>query len=166
MTVHIDVLGEFPAPGTGADPAARALHALDDRGDELLADLAAKVTLATELTLPAVVREQARDALLDFCTRHVTHHLRVVEHVLDAAAAVEIRLLARVLRAERAVLTARIADLRRADTSAEVDAAAHALLGALGVWRHVEQEVLLPTLEALPGVDPSALLADLDALSG
>ena len=37
---------------TAADPALRAQHALRQRGDELLAELTAKVELASDLELP------------------------------------------------------------------------------------------------------------------
>lgn len=152
--------------GTATDPALRAQQVLRDRGDELLAELAAKVALATELQVPLVEREQGRDALIGFCTQRVVRHLLAADRVLYsvAAGAAETRLLVRALRAQHDLVATRIADLKRADSSAEVAAAAHALVGLLEVCHHVEQDVLIPALAALPGVDLPALVDDVETL--
>ncbi|WP_308258918.1 DUF2249 domain-containing protein [Pseudonocardia sp. H11422] len=152
--------------GTATDPTQQAQHMLRDRGDELLAELAAKVALATELQLRLVDREEARETLIDFCTHRVVRHLLATDRVLYsvAAGAAETRLLVRALRAQHDLVAARIADLKRADSSAEVAASAHALVGLLEVCHHVEQEVLLPALAVLPGVDLSALVDDVETL--
>ena len=81
-----------------------------------------------------------------------------------AAGAAETRLLVRALRAQHDLLAARIAELKRADGSAEFAASAHALVGLLEVCHHVEQEVLIPALAVLPGVDLSGLIEDVDTL--
>ncbi|MDN5929518.1 MAG: DUF2249 domain-containing protein [Pseudonocardia sp.] len=152
--------------GTTTDPALRAQHALRDRGDELAAELDARVALATELEVPAVARDQAREELTGFCTRRVTRHLLATDRVLYAAAAgaAETRLLVRALRAQHDLVAARIVALRRADGSAEIAAAAHALVGLLEVCRHIEQQVLIPALAALPGVDIRTLVDDVETL--
>lgn len=57
------------------------------------------VALATDPHLQLADREQARDALIDFCARRMVTHLLAVDQVLyaAAAAAVETRLLASAL---------------------------------------------------------------------
>ncbi|MDN5861235.1 MAG: DUF2249 domain-containing protein, partial [Pseudonocardia sp.] len=152
--------------GAATDPTLRAQHALRDRSDELAAELSARVALATELRVPPAEREQARDALLAFCARRMVRHLLATDRVLYsvAAGAVETRLLVRALRAQHDLIAARITDLKRADGSAEVSAAAHALVGLLEVCRHVEQQVLIPALAVLPGVDLPALVDDVETL--
>jgi uncharacterized protein (DUF2249 family) len=144
------------------DPALRAQHVLRDRGDKLLAELAAKVALATELQVALVDRGEARDGLLRLCAQRVVRHLLSTDGVLYsvAAGAVETRLLVRALRAQHDLVAARIAELKRANSSAEVVASAHALVGLLEACHHVEQEVLIPALAVLPGVDLPALVDD------
>lgn len=151
---------------TPTDPAQKAQHMLRDRGDELLAELAAKVVLATELQLRLADREDARETLTDFCVQHVVRHLVTTDRVLYsvAAGATETRLLVRALRAQHDLVADRISDLKRADSSAEVAASAHALVGLLEVCIHVEQKVLIPALAALPGVDLPALVEDVSVL--
>ncbi|MDN5747729.1 MAG: DUF2249 domain-containing protein [Pseudonocardia sp.] len=152
--------------GTATDPARRAQHVLRDRGDELLAELTAKVALATELQLDD--REQAQAALLDLCTQRAVRHLEATDRVLYsvAAGAAETRLLVRALRAQHDLVAARIDALRRADGVADVAASAHALVTLLGSCHHVEQEVLIPALAVLPGVDLPALVDDIGILLG
>lgn len=151
---------------TATDPARQAQRTLRDRGDELLADLAAKVALATELQLRPADREDARAALIDFCVRRVVPHLMATDRVLYsvAAGAADTRLLVRALRAQHDLVAGRIYDLKRADSSAEVATSAHALVGVLEVCSHVEQTVLTPALATLPGVDLPALVEDVDVL--
>ncbi len=155
---------EIHIQGTATDPAPRAQHRLRERGDELLAELAAKVALATDLQLGLGDREEARETLTAFCTRQVVRYLLGTDRVLYsvAAGAVETRLLVRALRAQHDLVAARIAALKRADSSAEVAASAHALVGLLEVCRHVERTVLIPALAVLPGVELSALAEDVE----
>ncbi|MGH9061587.1 MAG: DUF2249 domain-containing protein, partial [Acidimicrobiales bacterium] len=61
--------------GITTDPALRAQHVLRDRGDELLAELAAKVALATELQVALVDWGEARDGLLRLCAQRVVRYL-------------------------------------------------------------------------------------------
>jgi len=151
---------------TAADPALRAQHALRQRGDELLAELTAKVELASDLQLPLALRAQVRDRLVAFCTSRLVRHRLATDQVLYsvAAGAAETRLLVCALRAQHDLLAARIAELQRADSSAEFAASAHAVAGLLAVCHHVEQEVLIPALAVLPGVDLSVLAGDVDTL--
>lgn len=148
------------------DQTMRTQRTLRDRGDELLAELAGKVALATELQLRLADREEAREALSDFCTHRLVRHLLATDRVLYSAAAgaAETRLLVRALRSLHELAAIRITDLGRADSSAEVAASAHALLGLLEVCHRVETEVLIPALAVLPGVDLPALADDLDTL--
>ena len=152
------------ARGARADP--RAGQWLCDRGDELLAELEMHVALATDLRLQLADREQTRDALTDFCARRVVTHLLAVDQVLYpvAAAAVETRLLARAMCVQHDLIAARVAELLRADSSAEVAASAHALVGLLQVGQRVVQQVLIPALALLPGVDLAALVDDIETL--
>ena len=157
---------------TATDPALRAQHTLRaqqtlrQRGDELLAELTAKVELASDLQLPLGLREEVRDRLIVFCTSRLVRHRLATDQVLYsvAAGAAETRLLVRALRAQHDLVAARIAELQRADSSAEFAASAHALVGLLEVCHHLEQEVLIPALAVLPGVDLSVLLEDVDTL--
>jgi uncharacterized protein (DUF2249 family) len=148
------------------DLAQQTQHTLGERGGELLAELTVKVALATELQLPLADREDARAVLTDFCVSRVVRHLMATDRVLYsvAAGAAETRLLVRALRAQHDLLAGRISDLKRADSSAEVATSAHALVGLLEVCNHVEQEVLIPALAALPGVDLLALVEDVGIL--
>ena len=161
MTSQIDIQGIITT-----DPTGRAQRMLRDRGEELLRELAAKVATVTELELPLADREQSRDALLDFCTQRLVRHLLAIDRALysTAAGAAETRLLVRALRAQHDLVAARIADLKQADCSAEVAAAAQALVGLVEVCHHVEQQVLTPVLAMLPGVDLPALVDDFDLL--
>jgi uncharacterized protein (DUF2249 family) len=112
------------------------------------------------------LREEVRDRLVAFCASRLVRHRLATDQVLYsvAAGAAETRLLVRALRAQHDLLPARIAELKRADGSAEFAASAHALVGLLEVCHHVEQEVLIPALTALPGVDLSVLVEDVDTL--
>lgn len=152
--------------GRGSHSSLPAERRLRDRGDELLADLEMHVTLATDLNLQLADREQARDALIDYCARRMVTHLLAVEQVLYAVAAamVETRLLARALRVHHDLISARLAELLRADNSDRVAASAHTLVGLLQVSQHVEQQVLIPALTRLPEVDMAALVDDIDTL--
>jgi uncharacterized protein (DUF2249 family) len=151
---------------TATDPALRAQHTLRHRGNELLAELTAKVELATDLQLPLALREEVRDRLIAFCASKLVRHRLATDQVLYsvAAGATETRLLVRALRIQHELLAARITELKRADGSAEFAASAHALVGLLEVCHHVEQEVLIPALAVLPGVDLSGLIEDVDTL--
>lgn len=155
---------EIRIEGTAADPAQRAQHRLREGGDELLAELTAKVTLVTDLQLGLGDREAAWETLTGFCTRQVVRYLLATDRVLYsvAAGAAETRLLVRALRAQHDLVAARIAALKLADSSAEVAASAHALVGLLEVCQHVERKVLIPALAVLPGVDLSALVEDVE----
>jgi uncharacterized protein (DUF2249 family) len=160
------VTSQIHIQGTAADPTLQAQHTLRDRGDELLAELAAKVAVTTDLQLPLGRREELRDRLLVFCTSRLVRHRLAIDQVLYscAAGAAETRLLVRALRVQHDLIAARIAELRRADSSDEFAASAHALVSLLEVCHQVEQEVLLPALAQLPGVDLSALADDVDTL--
>lgn len=151
---------------TTTDPAVQAQQALRDRGEELRVELMAKVALATELQVPPIEREQVRDRLTEFCTRRVVRYLLAIDGVLYsvAAGASETRLLVRALRAQHDLVAARIAELKRADGSDQLVASAHALVGLLRVCHHIEQEVLIPAMAALPGVDLPGLVDDVDVL--
>jgi uncharacterized protein (DUF2249 family) len=159
------VTSQIHIQGT-ADPALQAQHTLRDRGDELLAELAAKVAVATDLQLPLGRREELRDRLIVFCTSSLVRHRLAIDQVLYscAAGAAETRLLVRALRVQHDRIAARIAELKRADSSDEFAASAHALVRLLEICHQVEQEVLLPALALLPGVDLSALADDVDTL--
>ena len=158
---------EIHIQGTGTDPARRAQRMLEERGDELLAELAVKVALVADLHLRLGDREEARETLIAFCTRQLVRHLLATDRVLYsvAAGAAETRLLVRALRAQHDLVAARIAELTRADSSAEVAASAHALVGLLEVCHHVERQVLIPALAVLPGVDLSALADDVETFA-
>ena len=52
------VTPEIRIEGTATDPAQRAQHRLQERGDELLAELAAKVTLVADLQFGLGDREE------------------------------------------------------------------------------------------------------------
>jgi uncharacterized protein (DUF2249 family) len=152
--IHID--------GTDTDPQAQAQIVLRRRNAEVLSDLAAKITLATELDLRLVNREQAQDTLLAFCAQRLRHHLLTTDQVLYAVAAgaAETRLLVRALRAQHDLIAERIADLNQANSAEEVTASAHALGTLFGASQHLEKEVLLPALAVLPGVDLPSLVED------
>jgi len=162
---HI-VTSQIHIQGTATDPSLQAQHALRDRGDALLAEFAAKVALTTDLQFPLGRREELRDRLVAFCTSPLVRYRLAIDQVLYscAAGAAETRLLVRALRVQHDLIAARIAELKRADSSEEFAASAHALVGLLEVCHQVEQEVLLPALALLPGVDLSALADDVDAL--
>ena len=144
---------EIRIEGTATDIAQRAQQRLQERGDELLAELGAKVTLVADLQLGLGDREEARETLTAFCTRQVVRHLLATDRVLYsvAAGAAETRLLVRALRAQHDLVAARIAALRLADSSAAVAASAHALVGLLEVCQHVERTVLIPALACCRG---------------
>jgi hypothetical protein len=152
--------------GTDTDPAQRAQAVLRDRNAEVLADLGAKVVLLTELDLSPADRETAQDALLDFCSDRLLGHLVATDRALYAVAvgAAETRLLVRALRAHHRFIADRIAELDHASGVAEVTAAAHALATLLGACQTIEQDVLVPALAGLPGVDLPALVEDATTL--
>ncbi|GEL17577.1 hypothetical protein, partial [Pseudonocardia asaccharolytica] len=148
------------------DRAWRAREKLRDRGDELLAELAAKVALVTELQLSVTLHEEAHDELARFCRRQVLGLLTATDRVLYAAAAEanDTRLLVRALRTQHDLLAAEIEDLVRANTIGRAALAGHAILALLDGCRRVEQAVLLPAMAAIPGVDLAGLVDDLDAV--
>ncbi len=159
---------EIHIQGTDTDPATQARIVLRRRNAEMLADLAAKIALVTELDLSLTHRELARDALAEFCAQQLLPHLQTTDRVLYAVAAgaVETRLLVRALRAHHDLIVDRIADLDHADGAAELTDAARALATLLGVCQLVERDVLVPALAVLPGVDLPALAADAATLLG
>ena len=158
---------EIHIQGTATDPAQRAQHTLRERGDELLAELTAKVTLVTDLQLRLGDREAGAGDADRFLHPQVVRHLLATDQVLYsvAAGAAETRLLVRALRAQHDLVAARIAELKRADSSAEFAASAHALVGLLEVCHHVERKVLIPALAVLPGVDLSVLVEDVETFA-
>jgi uncharacterized protein (DUF2249 family) len=166
VTSLIHIQDTATDPALGAQHTLRAQQSLRQRGEELLAELTAKVELASDLQLPLGLREEVRDRLIVFCTSRLVRHCLATDQVLFsvAAGATETRLLVRALRAQHDLVAARIAELQRADSSAEFAASAHALVGLLEVCHHLEQEVLIPALAVLPGVDLSVLLEDVDTL--
>lgn len=151
---------------TRTDPRQRAQTVLRYRNAEVLADLAAKVVLATELDLSPAHRETAQDGLAEFCSDRLLGHLAATDRALYAVAAgdAETRLLVRALRAQHGLIADRIADLDHASSAVEVTAAAHALGTLLGACQLIEQDVLVPALAARPGVDLPALVEDATTL--
>lgn len=159
---------EIHIEGTGTDPAQRARMELQNRNAELRADLAAKVVLATELGLSLTDRERAQDALVKYCSENVLRYAVATDRALYAVAAgaAETRLLVRALRVHHRLLADRITDLDHANSAAEVAAAAHAVGAGLSACHMIEQEVFVPVLAALPGVDLPALVDDVITLLG
>ncbi len=153
---------EIHIQGTDTDPSQRAQAVLRSRNAEVLADLAAKVVLVTELDLSPAHREAAQDRLLRFSSARLLRHLTATDRTLYgvAAGAAETRLLVRALRAHHRLIADRIADLDHASSAAEITAAAHALGTLLGACQRIERDVLLPALAGLPGVDLPALVED------
>jgi uncharacterized protein (DUF2249 family) len=161
-------ISEIHIQGTDTDPAVRAQAVLHDRNADLLADLTAKVALATELVLSPVHREEAQAALNEFCTQRLHSHLVATDRVLYAvgAGAAETRLLVRALRTMYGLIAARVVELNEADAAEELASSAHALGALLRACQHVEQEVLVPALAVLPGVDLPDLVEDAGTLLG
>lgn len=153
---------EIHIQGTDTDPAQRAQAVLRYLNAEVLADLAAKVVLATELDLSPAHRETAQYGLVAFCSDRLLGHLAATDRALYAVAAgaAETRLLVRALRAHHRLIADRIAELDHAGCAAEVTAAAHSLAALLGASQLIEREVLVPALAALPGVDLPVLVED------
>ena len=92
-----------------------------------------KVELASDLELPLrVAGGSARQAHLLSAPRRLVRHRLATDQVLYsvAAGAAETRLLVRALRAQHDLVAARIAEVKRADSSAEFAASAHALVGS------------------------------------
>jgi uncharacterized protein (DUF2249 family) len=152
--------------GTDTDPAVHAQALLRGRNTDLLAELSAKVALATELVLSPVHREEAQAALEEFCTQRLRRHLVATDRVLYAVAAgaAETRLLVRALRTMHGLVAARVVELTEADAAEKLASSAHALGALLRACQHVEQEVLVPALAVLPGVDLPDLVDDADTL--
>jgi uncharacterized protein (DUF2249 family)/phosphopantetheine adenylyltransferase len=150
--------------GTSVDPVARAQAALIERGDELLGEFAAVVSLTGDLELSSNNRDEARTRLVAFCTTRLPDYLTAVDRALYAVAAgaAQTRLLVRGLRAQHQLVTDYLNSARRANTFDEVTVAARAALAALGAVREIERTVLLPVLAELPGVDLPAVVRDLD----
>ena len=148
----------------GSHPGLRAQQVLRERGDELLAELAAKVALTAELQMPVVEREKARDGR-SICTWRVVRRLAASPGaVLGGLWRVRDPVVGARPRAQHALVAARIAELRRIGSSTEVAPVAQLLLGVLQVGLHLEQEVLVPALGTMPGVDLAALVAEVEVL--
>jgi uncharacterized protein (DUF2249 family) len=152
--------------GTEDDPTRRAHAQLLDRDAEMLADLAAKVELATGFGLSLVRREEAQDSLVEFCSSRLGRHLEATDRVLYAVAAgaEETRLLVRSLRLQHEMIQSRVAGLARANTADEVNEAAHATLTLLRACVEIERLLLLPALAELPGVELPDLAEDVSTL--
>lgn len=152
--------------GTEDDSARRAQALLADRDAEMLADLAAKVELATGLDLSLVRREQAQDSLAEFCESRLRQHLTSTDKSLYAVAAgaEETRLLVQALRLQHEMVRSRVAGLARANTADEVSDAAHAVLTLLQACTGIQQLLLTPALAKLPGVELADLVKGLLAL--
>ncbi|MGH3435013.1 MAG: DUF2249 domain-containing protein [Sciscionella sp.] len=153
---------EIHIRGTSDDPAVAAQAALVDVGDELLAELSAKVALTTELRLSLAAKDEAQDGLKACCER-VLHHLVATDRVMYAVAAgaADTRLLVRALRAHHRLIAAHVADLGRSRHPEQLAAAANAIVALFAACHEIERAVLWPALAALPGVDLGCLLDDL-----
>lgn len=145
---------------THGDPIVRAQAALAERGDEMLAELSAKVALAVEYDLSPASREELQDRLVAFCGDRVLRYLLAVDRVLytPAAAATKTRLLVRGLRAQHQAIAGYIEDLDRASSREALTAAAYSVVAALTCCREAERTALLPALATLPGVDLPTLI--------
>ncbi|ODU04384.1 MAG: hypothetical protein ABS81_10820 [Pseudonocardia sp. SCN 72-86] len=159
---------EIHVQGTSNDPAVQARAVLQDRDDELLAELAAKTALVVDLHLEPVAREAAQDSLVRFCLQRVLPHLEMVDRAVYAVAAgaAETRLLVRALRALHVLVADAIDGVNRAESSGELAAAAHATAAVLGARNEVDHAVLLPALATMPGVDLPTLAQDIATLRG
>lgn len=156
--IHID--------GTSMDPATRAQETLAERADAILSDFAAHVALACDLRLSPDDSERTRSRLVEFCTTELVDYLDAVDRVLYAVAAgaSDTRLLVRGLRAQQGIVAGHVADVRRANTLDELTAAARSALALCTGSREIERSALTPALAALPGVDLTELVRDLDTV--
>lgn len=156
-------LTEVYVRGSSADPAVTAQHSLRTRSEDLLAEVAAKVAVATELRVSLVDREAAQQRLVQFCTDHLLPHLEVTDRALYAVAAdhADTRLLVQALRCQHRAITEHVAALDRAENLDAETAAAHALVAVLQGCAEIERYVLVPAVAALPGVNLSAAVEDL-----
>lgn len=157
---------EIVISGTTADPVVRARRSLDGRSDELRAELAAKITLATELALSPAERERARDGLVSWCTDHLCAHLAAANQALYAVAAGAdtTRLLVRAVRDLQHQVNRHVQALTCTRGTEEFAAAAHELAAVVTAYLHVHTTVFLPALVTLPGADALDFVGDFDTV--
>jgi uncharacterized protein (DUF2249 family) len=151
---------------TTTDRAGRAAELLAERSDELLAEVSAKLRLATASALPRAERQRGRERLVGFCTGRVLAYVTARDRVIYSLVAemAETRLLVRGLRAQQQLVVTHVTELRRAVDPAEAAAAAHAALAVLSACAAVERTVLWPCLAGLPGLDLPGAVAEFDTL--
>jgi uncharacterized protein (DUF2249 family) len=152
--------------GTPDDPSVRAQAVLRDLGDELCAELAAKVILVTEATLPGHKQQQARIRIVEFCVHRLRRYLEVTDQVVYSAAAgaAETRLLAHALREQHRFAFAEIDAIARTERPYELYAAARALLIVVEECLEIQRRLLLPAMAASRGIDLPMLASDVDTL--
>jgi hypothetical protein len=136
-----------------------------ERG-EVLADLAAKVELATDIDLPRAERERACARLRSLAAGRVLDYLRPRDHAVytPAASAIATRLVIGALRAQHRLIAAHAAEVRRVAEPAEFTAAAHTVLAVLTACRETERVVLLPAMASLTELNLPSIAVEFDAL--
>lgn len=147
---------------TETDPYVAAAAAVRAGQRQLLDDLRAKLVALTATHLNHEALEAARTALIESCDAGVRRHLDAADQALYAPAsgAAETRLLIRALRNSASALTSRIDTLAAANEAADAAGVACGIEALLSTHFAIEQEVLLPALGALPGVDLPSVVED------
>lgn len=158
MTTSADIYIQ----ATDTDPDLRARRRIEAENNRLLAQLRSKAAAVTGARLGDDAFDTACAAVAHFCTVDLRRHLDATDQVLyaSAAGAAETRLLVRSLRATVRSLDRRVVGLAEADSEDVAAALTRGIEAVLEVHLTVEQEVLLPALAALPGVDMPTLAAD------
>lgn len=159
---------DLTSTGTTRDPAVRASAAIRDISDRLLLTYQGKAALVTDLCLAGTIREQTYAALVDFTSNQVQSYLAATDRVCygAAAGAPETRLLVRALRRLRESITEHLDELVAANSADQASHAAQALSAVLRAVVDLDQNVLLPVLAELPGIDLAELANDLRTLLG
>ncbi|MEO9220525.1 MAG: hypothetical protein ABI251_01880, partial [Mycobacteriaceae bacterium] len=70
--------------GSAADPGVAARRRVLERGDDLLAEVSAKVAVVTELHVTLIDREAVQEGLVQFCTDQLLPRLGATDRALYA----------------------------------------------------------------------------------
>ena len=153
--------------GSAADPGVAARRRVLERGDDLLAEVSAKVAVVTELHVTLIDREAVQGRVVQFCTEQLLPRLNATDRALYSLAENDeaTRLLVEALRCHHRAIADHVAALDRAENQDAETAAAQAIVAVLQACVAVEHEVLLPALSELPRIDWPNVVENMALLS-
>lgn len=153
-------ISEVRVPPVVDDQSVGAVTALRERGDELLVDLAAMLSLTSGPWRSHVVGRSSQELLLCQCAQRLVRHLQAIDETLyEAGAHAErTRSLVSAMRNQYRFSVNEINQLAHATGAGQFAAAGRAIAAVLRACTQTEQAVLIPALATTPGIRLHQLL--------